>query len=173
MKTVFADTFYFVALLNRSDQHHKEVAAAASQLHGHLITTEWVLMELADALAETRNRRLVGPFIRDLSNDPNVQIVSVSSEMFQRGLQLYDERQDKGWTLTDCISFIVMHDVGVTEALTGDPSFRAGGIYRIICLNVARSLECELRYSHATKIDSPLTTHFSAQPTSFVLSFAS
>ena len=49
MKAVFADAFYFVALLNRGDQHHAKVTAAARQMRENLITTEWVLMEIADA----------------------------------------------------------------------------------------------------------------------------
>jgi hypothetical protein len=63
VKAVFADAFYFVALLNRGDQHHVKVTAAARQLRESLITTEWVPMELADALAESGSRRLVAPFI--------------------------------------------------------------------------------------------------------------
>jgi hypothetical protein len=53
MKTVFADAFYFVGLLNRADQHHARVVAAAGRLHGELLTTEWILAEFADALYET------------------------------------------------------------------------------------------------------------------------
>jgi len=132
VKAVFADAFYFVALLNRGDQHHAKVTAAARQLRENLITTEWVLMELADALAESGSRRLVAPFIRELSQDPKVEIVPVSEDLFQRGLRLYEERQDKGWTLTDCTSFVVMRDGNITDALTGDHHFEQAGFKALL-----------------------------------------
>ncbi len=132
MKAVFADAFYFVALLNRSDQHHTRVTAVARQLRENLITTEWVLMELADALAGPSSRRLVAPFIRDLSQDPKVEIIPAATDLFQRGLRLYDERQDKGWTLTDCTSFVVMRDGNITDALTGDHHFEQAGFKALL-----------------------------------------
>lgn len=132
MKAVFADAFYFVALLNRSDQYHAKVTAVARLWHENLITTEWVLTEFADALAESRGRRLASPLIRDLFQDPKVQIIPVTSDLFQRGLRLYEERQDKGWTLTDCTSFVVMRDEGITDALTGDHHFEQAGFRALL-----------------------------------------
>lgn len=123
MKAVFADAFYFVGLLNREDQHHARAVAAADRLHGELVTTEWILAEFADALAESASRRFVLKFIRDLDNDSKVRIIRASPELFRRGLELYDQRPDKEWSLTDCISFVVMKDEGVTDALTGDKQF--------------------------------------------------
>ena len=58
MKAVLADAFYFVALLNRADQHHLKAAAAARDLRSNIVTTEWVLTEVADALATSASRRL-------------------------------------------------------------------------------------------------------------------
>ncbi len=127
MKPLFADSFYFVALLNRADQYHKRVAAAANQLREDLVTTDWVLTEVADALAESTMRRLVPQFIRDLARDRKVQLIRASEELFARGLQLYQDRPDKDWTLTDCISFVVMSESEITDALTGDRHFQQAG----------------------------------------------
>ena len=132
MKPVFADAFYFVALLNRADQHHPRAVAAARQLRDNLLTTEWVLMELADALAESTSRRLVLPFIRSLEQDPKVEIIRASRELMQRGLRRYDERPDKQWSLTDCISFVVMEEAEVREALTGDRHFKQAGFTALL-----------------------------------------
>ena len=132
MKPVFADAFYFVALLNRADQHHPRAVAAASQLRDNLLTTEWVLMELADALAESTSRRLVLPFIRSLEQDPKVEIIRASRELMQRGLRRYDERPDKQWSLTDCISFVVMEEAEIREALTGDKHFKQAGFTALL-----------------------------------------
>lgn len=132
MKTVFADAFYFVGLLNRADQHHAKVVAAARQLRSDLLTTEWILAEFADALAESASRRLVPQFIRDLEADSKVKIIRADTELFQRGLQLYQARPDKDWSLTDCISFVVMEDEGVREALTGDEHFGQAGFTALL-----------------------------------------
>src|SRR4051812_26566449 len=98
MNAVFADAFYFVGLINRADQHHAKVIAAARQLRAELVTTEWVLAEFADALAESASRRLVSPLIRDLENDPKVKVVRASTDLFRRGLRHYDDREDKDWS---------------------------------------------------------------------------
>jgi len=132
MKAVFADAFYFVALLNRADEHHGKVVAAAQQLHDDIVTTEWVLAEFADALAKSASRRLVPQFIRDLERDRKVRIIRASTELFRRGLQLYEERPDKEWSLTDCISFVVMKDKGVHEVLTGDKHFEQAGFKALL-----------------------------------------
>jgi uncharacterized protein len=126
-KPLFADSFYFVALLNRADQYHRKVASAATQLREDIVTTDWILMEVADALADSASRRSVPQFIRDLSEDPKVKLVRATEELFERGLQLYQERPDKDWTLTDCISFVVMTEGGITDALTGDRHFEQAG----------------------------------------------
>lgn len=127
MTPLFADSFYFVALLNRADQYHKKVAFAASQLREDIVTTDWVLMEVADALAGSASRRSVPQFIRDVAADSKIKLVRASEVLFERGLQLYEERPDKDWTLTDCISFVVMMEEELTDALTGDRHFEQAG----------------------------------------------
>ena len=132
MNRVFADAFYFVALLNRADQYHAKATRAASQLLGEVVTTEWVPTEVADALAESASRRAVVPLIRDLAQDPRVKIVRAADDWFERGLQLYEQRPDKDWPLTDCISFAVMTQQKLTEALTGDHHFEQAGFMPLL-----------------------------------------
>ena len=132
MNRVFADAFYFVALLNRADQYHAKAAAAAGQLHGEIVTTEWVLTEVPDALADSASRRSAASFVRDLARDPKVRIVRAGSDWFERGLQLYEQRPDKDWPLTDCISFAVMTEEKLTDALTGDHHFTQAGFKALL-----------------------------------------
>jgi hypothetical protein len=91
-----------------------------------------VLTEVADGLADTRNRHLARQLYLDFQNDPLDQIVLASHELFSRGLDLYDERHDKNWSLTDCISFVVMKDFGLMEALTGDRHFEQAGFVPLL-----------------------------------------
>jgi predicted nucleic acid-binding protein len=86
-----------------------------------------VLAELADAMCRPRHRGLVVEFIRNLQSNSRVKIVSPSQDLFDRGLDLYSTRQDKSWSLTDCISFVVMQNQGLTEALTADHDFEQAG----------------------------------------------
>jgi predicted nucleic acid-binding protein len=101
--------------------------SAATQLRDDIVTTEWVLTEVADALAASVSRRFVAPFIKHLAEDPKVKIIPASGNWFQRGLEYYEQRPDKDWPLTDCISFGVMAEEKLTEALTGDHHFEQAG----------------------------------------------
>lgn len=56
-----------------------------------------------------------------------VTIVSADQALFDRGVSLYNQRLDKMWSLTDCISFIIMQDHGLRDALTGDYHFEQAG----------------------------------------------
>ncbi|MBI5388000.1 MAG: type II toxin-antitoxin system VapC family toxin [Verrucomicrobia bacterium] len=127
MSAVFADTFYFLAYLNRADANHKAAVAGAQAVQGPLVTTAWVLTEVADAFAASASRRRMAAFIASLEADSATRIVPANQELFHRGLALYDQRPDKEWSLTDCISFVVMKDEGMTEALTGDHHFEQAG----------------------------------------------
>jgi len=66
MKAVFADAFYFVACLNRADQHHKKAASFASQNQRPIVTTTWVLTEVADAFAASTARDRIAGFVAAL-----------------------------------------------------------------------------------------------------------
>lgn len=125
--TVFADAFFYVAFINQLDEHHDEVMAWARSFDGDIVTTQWVLTEVADAFAESHIRRQIKAGFDSLVEDPATRVIEVSPEYFARGMKLYDERPDKAWSLTDCISLVVMADEGLTEALTRDHHFEQAG----------------------------------------------
>jgi len=84
-------------------------------------------MEVADALADSEHRRVVAPFIQQLSSDSKVKIIAADAQSFREGLELYHRRSDKDWSLTDCISFVLMKAERLTDALTGDRHFEQAG----------------------------------------------
>jgi uncharacterized protein len=127
MNEVFADAFYFIALLNPADHFHTAALYATENLNRRLLTTTWVLMEVADALSSPGIRRIAHQFLHRIAEDDNIRIVEASSYWYARGLLLYGMRADKSWSLTDCISFQVMADHQVDEALTGDHHFVQAG----------------------------------------------
>lgn len=132
MKAVFADTFYFLALLNHRDPAHQRAVDASRSPQQSVITTEFVLLELADALSKPPLREEFGAVCELMRRSAFFRILPASSDLLQRGLALHLARPDKEWQLTDCISFIVMEQEGLTEALTGDRHFEQAGFQALL-----------------------------------------
>jgi predicted nucleic acid-binding protein len=125
--TVFVDTFALIAWLNPRDNAHATTAAFLDGFTGRLVTTEWVLMELADALSAPEARPTVVAFLRTVRADPLFEVVRYLPAVYQAGFDLFAGRTDKAWSLTDCISFAVMKERGLSEALTADHHFEQAG----------------------------------------------
>ena len=127
MTTRFADTYFYLALLDDQDQHHTRVVAHVADQSDAIVTTRWVLAEVANALAGSAFRSTVAAFLEQLEDDPDVRIIGGGDALYRRGLALYARRADKSWSLTDCISFVAMEEQGLHEALTGDRHFAQAG----------------------------------------------
>ena len=127
MTPVFADTVFFLALLNEKDEYHEKARTLLNALRRPIVTTAWVFTELADGLADTPGRILFQPFVTRFAADDRAEVVRADQELLERGIELYHARPDKEWSLTDCVSFLVMHQKGITEALTADHHFEQAG----------------------------------------------
>ena len=127
MTALFADTFYFIALLSPADEAHAKAVAFTQQFTGRLLTTGWVLTEIADGLIEALAREKFVQFYDRLRVRDDVTIVPCGEELFDQGIELFRRRRDKEWSLTGCISFIVMQRQNVAEALTADHHFEQAG----------------------------------------------
>ncbi len=124
---IFADTSYFLALVNPGDVWHATARGMSAALAEPLLSTDWVLAELTDAMSKGRNRATVVSFLRMLRWRKEVTLIAASRELFDRGLELFANRPDKEWSLTDCTSFVIMEDHGVRSALTADHHFEQAG----------------------------------------------
>jgi predicted nucleic acid-binding protein len=127
MSTVFADTHYFVALFNPRDQDHAKATAFTQSFGGRMVTTDWVIVELADAFAQQPNRDKFVAIFQSLRALRELSIVPADRELLLAGFDLYAKRADKNWSLTDCISFVVMERQQIARALTGDHHFEQAG----------------------------------------------
>jgi uncharacterized protein len=132
MTVVFADTYYYLAMLSESDAAHEHAAQLSRGLARQTVTTAWVLTELADALAAPPLRPLFLALYDRLRDNPNVLIVPATPALFEQGVDLYARRPDKEWSLTDCISFVVMREHGLGDALTGDHHFEQAGFRALL-----------------------------------------
>jgi hypothetical protein len=124
---VFADTLFYVAILNRRDVLHDLAMKLASHQNAEVVTTEFVLLEVANFFRQQEGRAKFATFVQGLKLDSATLIVPAESSWFWRGLDRFTSRPDKEWSLTDCISFVVMEDRGLTEALTADHHFEQAG----------------------------------------------
>ncbi|HPO16116.1 MAG TPA: PIN domain-containing protein [Candidatus Hydrogenedentes bacterium] len=127
MTRVFADTSFYVAMLNKADTFHARANDFASAYIGETITTEYVVVELGNWLSRSSARSQYHTLIKELYADPYTIIVPAEHAILNSGVELYAQRSDKYWSLTDCISFVVMSRFGLQDALTTDHHFHQAG----------------------------------------------
>jgi uncharacterized protein len=132
---VFLDTGYAIALANRADQYHAAALSLATDLETaktHIVTTRAVLLEIGNALGRLRYRMAGIQLLTALLSDPAVTIVSLTDDLFTRAFVLYQQRLDKEWGLIDCVSFVVMGDHRLREALTPDEHYEQAGFRALL-----------------------------------------
>ena len=136
MKTeVFLDAAYAIALSVPKDSYHQRAVLLADELEAsktRLVTTRAVMLEIGNALSKQRYRHAAVELLQSLEADPNVTIAPLSEDLYAQAFRLYRERPDKDWGLTDCISFIVMQNRRITEALTTDEHFQQAGFRALL-----------------------------------------
>jgi predicted nucleic acid-binding protein len=135
MKTVFADTGYWIALLDRQDTlHNKAVELSKTIAPCRIMTTEMVLTEVLNYFAQRGRflRTATVAMIQKLDDNPAVEIVVQDSDLFQQGLTLYRQRPDQAWSLTDCASFCVIQQNSILEALAYDKHFEQAGFVALL-----------------------------------------
>ena len=132
MNLVFADTWFYLAILNRADPNHPRAASASRSERRHRVTTDFVRVEVGDALSRTGNRGVFARFYDWIHAYAGTTVIPASRQLLEDGQQLYRYRRDKDWPLTDCMSFVVMADEGITDALTGDEHFRQAGFNALL-----------------------------------------
>jgi predicted nucleic acid-binding protein len=124
MNACFADTSYYIALINPADDAFKVATEFTSQFTGRIVTSSAVINELGNYLCAPMNRRLFIDLIHDLRSDPDISIVHVHENLFNSGIEMYSRWPDHEWSLTDCISFVIMEERDLKAALTTDRHFQ-------------------------------------------------
>jgi uncharacterized protein len=127
MKAVFADTSFYVAALSPRDALHARAQSVGQSIRGRVVTSEYVLLEVATFFCAASRRSVFVELLRTLEGDPETVVVGASADLWRRGTELFAERTDKDWSLTDCISFVIMQDFDISDALTNDHHFEQAG----------------------------------------------
>lgn len=129
---VFVDTAYVLALANKRDKYHELARIAYELVPPPYLTTEAVLVEVGNAFSRSRWRMMGVAMLDNLCYSPHFEIVPVDSALLDRAIAFYGARMDKEWGLTDCISFVVMQERGLTRVLTTDGHFEQAGFANVI-----------------------------------------
>jgi uncharacterized protein len=134
MRRIFADTFYWIAVVNPRDRAHARAITIGKTLQPvQIITTDEVLTEFLNYFAERGAflRTAAARTVERMHNDRNIRVLPQTRDSFLAGQRLYRARPDKGYSLTDCISMDLMRREGLTEVLTDDGHFAQEGF---VCL---------------------------------------
>lgn len=134
MNEVFLDTSFAIALSSVTDQNHARAVELANQIEGNsirLVTNQAILLEIGNALSKQKYRAAAIQLLESLEADPSVEVVLLTNSLYL-AFNLFKQREDKEWGLVDCISFIVMQDRGITDALTTDIHFQQTGFRALL-----------------------------------------
>ena len=129
---VFIDTVYWLALVNKNDHWHKQALEWSTRIADPLVTTDAVLTEVADALCRADRRRWAVDVIEAIRSDRTITSVPGSVKLFTESFKLYTARPDKDWSLTDCMSFVVMKNRKIEQALTADTHYVQAGFRALL-----------------------------------------
>lgn len=135
MTRVFIDTAAWIALVNTRDALHLSAKKAMNELRwsdARLTTTEFVFLEVANALSSPNFRAQTIKLLDGLRALQSVQVIPVDSTLLAEGFDLYRARLDKEWSLTDCISFVVMEANNIAHAFTSDHHFEQAGFIKLL-----------------------------------------
>jgi predicted nucleic acid-binding protein len=126
---VFVDSACVIALVSDRDDLHEPAIELFedTRSRGRLVTTRAVCLEVGNFFKKPHQRRRVAELLQIIEDAQDIDVVPISDDLFQRALSLYGNRPDKTWSLTDCSSFVVMQERGITSALTHDHHFAQAG----------------------------------------------
>ena len=135
MARVFADTSYWIALLNPRDALHVVASAKANEYSSNqMVTSEMVLAEFLNCFSDAgpQLRQAAAGAVAALREPSGVMIIPQSSQLFEKALKRYQGMTDKNWSLTDCASFVIMEEERLTAALTHDRHFAQAGFQALL-----------------------------------------
>ena len=124
---IFLDTGYFIALFTPDDDQHDRAVEWSLRLDEPMLVTEYVLWECVNSFSKPKDRASAHALIDHVESNPSCELFHASPELFAAGLRLHRDRPDKEWSLTDCVSFHLMRERGITRALAYDTHFEQAG----------------------------------------------
>lgn len=134
MKKLFLDTSYVIALEIANDQNHQIAYNHWQNLvltKPQLVTTSYIFDEIVTFFNSRRIHYKAVEVGNRLLSSPSLEFIHVDESLFEEGWQLFQKYNDKSYSLTDCVSFIVMEQWKITTALTFDSHFVQAGFSKL------------------------------------------
>jgi len=135
MERVFADTGYWIALLNPRDAlHQKATTSSRKYAPSRIVTSEMVLVEFLNSFSDfgPRVRQAAARAVTSLRDNSHIVVKPQTSQLFEKAVKRYQEMADKSWSLTDCASFVIMKEEQLAAALTHDRHFAQAGFQTLL-----------------------------------------
>ena len=136
MNKVFVDTSGWASFFIKTDRHHEkafELMKSWQQQKRRVVTTNYVLSELVALFTRSRVRRVKAlDYIKKICSDTLIEIIHVDQALDKEAWRLLENRLDKEWSLVDAVSFRVMENHGMTEALTADHHFEQAHFIQLL-----------------------------------------
>jgi hypothetical protein len=123
------DTSYILALYDKNDKYHAKANELKKSFNDSdkFVLSDAVILEIGNGLSEPKFRKDVISFITEIRSSTNFRIFPLSKRILQGGLNIFSSFQDKYWGLVDCISFFIMKEQNISNALTADSHFKQAG----------------------------------------------
>ncbi len=135
MSDIFLDTSFAIASVSPKDQFHAKANLWQAKIESSeipIITTQAILLEIGNALSKSVFREVGIGLLDNLESDSKTTIISLTEELYDKAFDLFRDRSDKEWGLVDCISFVVMRERGINNALTADEHFIQAGFRALL-----------------------------------------
>ncbi|AFZ18454.1 type II toxin-antitoxin system VapC family toxin [Allocoleopsis franciscana] len=135
MKTVFADAGYWIAILNPADDLHVKAVSVSNALNSFgIVTSEMIFTEVLNSFSKRESvfKQALVQFVKQSIDNPKIEVVPQTSDLFHQSLNLYEQRADKAWSHTDCASFCIMQPRNILEALIHDRHFEQAGFIALL-----------------------------------------
>jgi hypothetical protein len=128
----FVDTAFFLALVLQRDEFHSSAVRWQEIAEGGFVTTDYVLVETMNGLSGQSSRAVAHALVQQVRTAGEFEVIPASRRLMDAGMELFRTRLDKEWSLTDCISFVIMQERGLVDALTADHHFEQGGFRALL-----------------------------------------
>jgi uncharacterized protein len=129
---IFVDSGFVIALINQRDQYHDQALQLADRFeNAPLLTTDAVLLEIGNALSRNHKQE-AAVIIKHFLTSTEVEVIHLNATLLNQALVLYSTYQDKAWSLVDCLSFVVMQEANIKQALSFDQHFTQAGFRSLL-----------------------------------------
>jgi uncharacterized protein len=134
LKRTFVDTGFVVALINEKDEYHDKAIELSIEFERKpVLITDSILLEIGNSLSRSHRESAISAIERFLTTE-ETEVVRLDETLFNKAFELYKSHSDKTWGLVDCVSFVVMKENGITDALTCDRHYVQAG-FRALMLD--------------------------------------